>query len=201
MPNSTSIGCFLALLLSGCTALIDGPPGSSASGSVAPGSLAPPGSPGSGTPAAGEGPATPAGDFALAAGAGARARLWRLTEVQYRNAIKDLLNVTLTTEMPPDDGGDFGNRADLLDVSPGLLEAYADAAEAAANQLIPARLGELLTCQPLDAASAACVEPFIRSFGARAFRRPLEADEVASLLRLHADLTLQLDGNAGVSAV
>jgi len=64
----------------------------------------------------------------------------------------DLLNVTVTTAMPPDDGGgSFGNRSNLLDVSQALLEAYAQVAEVAANQMVPARLGELLKCQPVNA--------------------------------------------------
>ncbi|MEA2695857.1 MAG: hypothetical protein QOI66_128 [Myxococcales bacterium] len=74
-----------------------------------------------------------------------------------------VLNVTITTPLPSDDeNGAFGNRANLLDVSPALLEAYAGAAEEVANQMMP-RLGELLKCQPLNAASAACVEPFLTS--------------------------------------
>jgi hypothetical protein len=197
MQHRAVLVCLLSSLLGACTgAISDGR--SSAPGSGSPAS----GSPGSSNPGGGgSNPGSTAADFPLPSGAGAQPRLWRLTAAQYQNAVKDLLNVTVTTPLPSEDeAGAFGNRANLLDVSPALLEAYADAAEEVANQVMP-HLGTLLTCQPLNAASPACVEPFIRSFGARAWRRPLDAAEVASLLKLHADLTARFDGNAGVSAV
>jgi hypothetical protein len=202
MPRLSIVACLFSSLLAACTAVIDGPSEPPGSASASPGAL-PSAAGAAGTAIGGSGAsAALANDFALAPGVGAQPRLWRLTEKQYRNAVQDLLNVAVTTPLPGDDGGSgFGNRADLLDVSQALLEAYSDAAEAVANQLIPARLGELLKCPPLDATSAACVESFIRGFGARAWRRPLADDEVASLLALHADVTRQLDGNAGVSAL
>src|SRR5258706_1554343 len=126
-PSTTAIGCLFAVLLTACTGVIGAPSGLSGSASGDPGSP-PPGSgtPGSGTPGGTWMPATSSGAFDLAPGVGAQARLWRLTEIQYRNAVKDLLNVTVTTAMPAEDpGGLFGNRANLLDVSQALLEAYA----------------------------------------------------------------------------
>jgi len=200
MQGRTRILCLFSLLVGACSGSIYEPGATTAPGT--PGSPGSPGTGGPGTPGTGGGtnPGTGSGDFNLQAGGGAQPRLWRLTADQYRNAVKDLLNVTVTAALPADDAGGFGNSATLLQISPALLEAYADAAETTANQMMP-RLGELLKCQPLNAASPTCVEPFIRSFGARAWRRPLAADEVTGLLKLHSDLTAQFDGNAGVSAV
>jgi mono/diheme cytochrome c family protein len=55
----------------------------------------------------------------------------RLNRAEYANAIRDLLglNVDTTTLLPPDDSGyGFDNIADVLGVSPVLLEAYVSAA-------------------------------------------------------------------------
>jgi len=57
--------------------------------------------------------------------------LQRLNRTEYANAIRDLLalDVDATTLLPPDDSGaGFDNNADLLGVSPALLERYLSAA-------------------------------------------------------------------------
>jgi mono/diheme cytochrome c family protein len=56
----------------------------------------------------------------------------RLNRAEYANAIRDLLalDVDATALLPPDDSsGGFDNNADVLGVSPVLLESYLDAAE------------------------------------------------------------------------
>jgi mono/diheme cytochrome c family protein len=56
----------------------------------------------------------------------------RLNRAEYANAIRDLLalDVDVTSLLPPDDSsGGFDNNADVLGVSPVLLESYLDAAE------------------------------------------------------------------------
>ncbi len=60
-----------------------------------------------------------------------RPLLHRLNRAEYTNAIRDLLglDVDATAWLPPDDSGHgFDNMADLLGVSPVLLEAYLSAA-------------------------------------------------------------------------
>jgi hypothetical protein len=55
----------------------------------------------------------------------------RLNRVEYQNAIRDLLalEVDASTLLPPDDSADgFDNNADVLGVSPALLERYLSAA-------------------------------------------------------------------------
>jgi hypothetical protein len=55
----------------------------------------------------------------------------RLNRVEYANAIRDLLalDVDASTLLPPDDSADgFDNNADVLGVSPALLERYLSAA-------------------------------------------------------------------------
>jgi len=56
----------------------------------------------------------------------------RLNRAEYANAIRDLLSVDVDVSslLPPDDSsGGFDNNADVLGVSPVLLESYLDAAE------------------------------------------------------------------------
>jgi mono/diheme cytochrome c family protein len=56
----------------------------------------------------------------------------RLNRAEYANAVRDLLSldVDVTSMLPPDDSsGGFDNNADVLGVSPVLLESYLSAAE------------------------------------------------------------------------
>jgi mono/diheme cytochrome c family protein len=56
----------------------------------------------------------------------------RLNRAEYANAVRDLLavDVDVSSLLPPDDSsGGFDNNADVLGVSPVLLESYLDAAE------------------------------------------------------------------------
>src|SRR5688572_12222823 len=69
-----------------------------------------------------------------------RVTLRRLNRVEYRNTIRDLMGVDYKTdeEFPPDDTGHgFDNIADVLTVSPLLLEKYMEAAEKVVQQGVP----------------------------------------------------------------
>jgi len=61
-----------------------------------------------------------------------RALLRRLNRAEYGNTIRDLLDIELdvTSLLPPDDSAfGFDNNADLMTVSPSLLERYLGAAD------------------------------------------------------------------------
>src|SRR5687768_11217092 len=69
-----------------------------------------------------------------------RVTLRRLNREEYRNTIRDLMGVDYRTdeEFPPDDTGyGFDNIADVLTVSPLLLEKYMQAAETIVSQAVP----------------------------------------------------------------
>ena len=69
-----------------------------------------------------------------------RVTLRRLNRVEYRNTIRDLLGVDYATdeEFPADDTGHgFDNIADVLTVSPMLLEKYVDAAQVIVDRAVP----------------------------------------------------------------
>lgn len=117
-------------------------------------------------------------------------RMVRLTHEQYDTTVSDLLGGPTT---PSDDFlGDptvagFHNNAEALVVSDRLARDYRRAAEDLAGSFMadPERLAAVLPC---DAASgdASCAEAFIRSFGRRAYRRPLTDDELQKYGALYA---------------
>ncbi len=66
--------------------------------------------------------------------------LRRLNRVEYRNTVRDLMGVDYetNTEFPPDDTGHgFDNMADVLTVSPLLMEKYLAAAKSIVAQAVP----------------------------------------------------------------
>jgi len=70
-----------------------------------------------------------------------RVTVRRLNRVEYRNTVRALLGVEFdtTAEFPPDDTGrGFDNIADVLTVSPMLLEKYLAAAQVIVNRAVPA---------------------------------------------------------------
>ena len=71
-----------------------------------------------------------------------RVTVRRLNRVEYRNTIRDLTGVDYDTqkEFPADDTGQgFDTIADVLTISPLLLEKYLDAAQSVVGQFVPTR--------------------------------------------------------------
>lgn len=114
----------------------------------------------------------------------------RLTRVEYNNTIYQLLGDASqpANAFPPDEeAGGFDNQAVVLVVSPLLAEHYMNAAETLATTHTPALMQQLPKCGGAGIVPADCeadAAEFIRSFGKRAFRRPLTDDEVLA----HVDL-------------
>jgi hypothetical protein len=70
-----------------------------------------------------------------------RVTVRRLNRVEYGNTIRDLMGVEFNAEaaFPPDDSGrGFDNIADVLSISPLLLEKYLQAADMIVKQAVPA---------------------------------------------------------------
>lgn len=116
--------------------------------------------------------------------------LRRLTHSQYNNTIRDLLGdqSAPALQFPPEDFvNGFKNQYQAQNLSPLLVEAYSAAAERLARNAFQGgdRRG-LIPCKP----SAACRARFVREFGLKAFRRPLELEEqqrYEALFRREAD--------------
>ncbi|MBM3754937.1 MAG: DUF1592 domain-containing protein [Acidobacteria bacterium] len=112
--------------------------------------------------------------------------LRRLTHSQYNSTVRDLAGEESrpADAFPKEDFvNGFTNQAEGQSLSPVLAAAYGAAAERIARNAF--RGGDargLVECKP----SAECRDRFIRRFGARAFRRPLNGEEVARYTKLHA---------------
>lgn len=106
-----------------------------------------------------------------------RTSLRRLTHSQFNHTVRDLLGdqTSPADQFPPEDFvNGFRNQTQAENLSPLLIEAYSAAAERLAQNAF--RGGDkrgLIPCRP----SAACGARFVREFGLKAFRRPLEAVE------------------------
>jgi hypothetical protein len=112
--------------------------------------------------------------------------LRRLTHSQYNNTVRDLLgdHTAPANQFPSDDFvNGFKNQYDAQNLSPLLEEGYGDAAEQlAANAFRNGDTQHLIPCAP----SAECRATFVRTFGKKAFRRPLNAGETGRYLALFA---------------
>jgi hypothetical protein len=105
------------------------------------------------------------------------AELRRLTHSQFNHTVRDLLGdqTAPAGQFPPEDFiNGFRNQSQGQSLSPLLVEAYSAAAERLVRSAFQG--GDthgLVPCKP----SAACRSRFVREFGLKAFRRPLDAGE------------------------
>lgn len=166
-------------------------PGSSTAGSNAQGSV--PGSSGSTDPGAPPTrPVTPQafGECPPDAADPGPTPLMKLSTIQYRNTVRDLLEASgletvadeLTTRLAavPDDSSVAFRGLDKR-ISADHLKAYFDIAVGVADAATTgARLTTLAgTCAATTPLSTSCLNEFLTKFGTRAFRRPLSEEELA----------------------
>jgi hypothetical protein len=103
--------------------------------------------------------------------------LRRLTNSQYNNTVRDLLGdqTAPADQFPPEDFvTGFKNQYDAQNLSPLLEEAYSAAAEKLAQNVF--RNGDAHRLVPCDPGPA-CRDRFVKEFGRKAFRRPLDEGE------------------------
>ncbi|HTQ03555.1 MAG TPA: DUF1588 domain-containing protein [Polyangiaceae bacterium] len=161
------------------------------------------GSSGKGAPQEGPAADAPAPICAAPDGTLGTAPLRRLTGFEYGRTLADLTGAdpSVASELVPDEESfGFDDQADTYSISTLHASKYFDVATSAATTLVAdtARLSAFAGCDPT--ADAACVEPFVRAFGRRAYRRSLTDDEVAAMVAL--DQVTASPGPAdGVSAV
>jgi hypothetical protein len=144
--------------------------------------------------------------FPLCADDPGPAPLRRATRFEYGRTISDLTGVaaSVADQLPPDEETlGFDDIAAAYSVSTLHAARYLDVAEAAAAALAASstRLTAVAGCDPTGG-DAACVDSFIAGFGRRAWRRPLDADELQAMLEVYADTAepTPVDGIAGVAA-
>ncbi|MES1172030.1 MAG: DUF1592 domain-containing protein [Bacteroidota bacterium] len=109
----------------------------------------------------------------------------RLTAVQYRNTVRDLLGVEADTSafLLDTTSGPFATNA-LLPPESSDVDHYRSAAEALASAAV-ANMAKLLNCNTTTTGEDACATRFITDFGARAYRRVLSVEEKAALTTLY----------------
>jgi len=108
-------------------------------------------------------------------------RLRRLTHSQYNNTVRDLLGdySRPADHFPPEDFvNGFRNQLRTQGMPPLLAEAYGAAAEKLAlNAFRAGDVNGLVPCKPTGGRDVKCRDQFVRTFGLRAFRRPLDEAE------------------------
>ncbi len=109
----------------------------------------------------------------------------RLNRFEYNNTVRDLLGDTTrpATDFPVENivlG--FDNNAAALTASPALIEDYLGAAERLATFAVENNLEGLVACSVAKHSELGCARRFIRTFGKRAYRRPLTDGDVEILL-------------------
>ena len=101
----------------------------------------------------------------------------RLTHSQYNNTVRDLLGdySKPADRFPAEDYIDgFKNQLSTQGMPPLLVESYSTTAEKMAlNAFRAGDVNGLVPCKPVSAADVKCRDQFVRTFGERAFRRPL----------------------------
>lgn len=129
----------------------------------------------------------------------------RLSRVEYRNAVRDLLpGVAYVPPALPLDQTDHGfeNAARNLSAPLILVEQHQSIAENMAETAVtnPATLQALLGCASWasPAEQSACTASFINGFGLRAFRRPLTSEEQATYTAFVEEMTATIDYEAAI---
>jgi hypothetical protein len=181
-----------SLLVFGCTgSIMEGPstgaPGggnpSSPGSSNSPGSPSSPGSgPGTGSNPGGGGPVPPT----PANSAPGVSQLRRLTVLEYRNTVRDLLGVT---DAQVDLAGDQQAMTSGYTTGAAITTAtdvrkLLDGADKLVQTAMPNLAGQV-ACIADAAAAEPCARQFIVQFGRRAFRRPLVDEEINNWLGLY----------------
>jgi hypothetical protein len=108
----------------------------------------------------------------------------RLTRFEYNNTVRDLLgdNSNPADVLPPEEEvAGFNNQAGALTTSDLLVEQYLKVAEGVSARAIGNMDALMEGCDPASQGSDACALSFIERWGQRAYRRPLEQEEVDRL--------------------
>jgi len=117
------------------------------------------------------------------AGPSQKVMLRRMTHQQYANTVRDLLGESYdpSSQFPPEDFVDgFKNQYRSQSLSPVQVEAYGLAAERLAGRaFLRGDSRHLIPCDYTGTATGPCRSEFVKAFGRRAFRRPLNAQELA----------------------
>jgi hypothetical protein len=136
-------------------------------------------------------------------GAEAPARVWRLTHTQLKNTVLDTFGfrVPVLETLPSESRLDgFANASERLSLSPVLLAYYDRGADAVADEVVK-NSGTFVKCPLAALGEGTCLGDFLRTFGMRAWRRPLSAVELGKLDKLYRSAALALSPEEGLKTV
>jgi hypothetical protein len=195
---------FCLLLAVACSGEIAAPSGSPPAG-TGPGGGDRPWTPGGGPAAGSGGDETVPGSCETGPAMLGQIPVRRLSRVEHQNTVEDLLYgmVLGMPELPKDpvESG-FENSARLLSAPPLWVEQSELIASQAAQAALadPATRAQILPCKSwtTPAEQTTCAEAFLSGFGARAFRRPLTADERQSYLAFIDEVSAEIDFEAAI---
>lgn len=131
------------------------------------------------------------------------ARLVRLTQTQYKQIVQDLIgeDINLPVRLEPDsrNAGLLAAGASSTSISTRGVEQYETAAYDLAKQLMDREdlWGRWMTCSPSGTTDAECAGEFVKEFGTRAWRRPLDEEEVARLVQIAGNAAAVTDSFYG----
>lgn len=152
-----------------------GSPEAAVGGSAGPGS----------SPGTGGASASPERPFVPAEG-----RLRLLTTPQYRESLRDLLEIEVQEDLDLESEARINGYAELAAASLTLSGVATEQLEQSAFELAHAAVADeeirrrLVVCTPSSAGDAECFTDFLTEFGRRAFRRPVTEDELERYTRL-----------------
>ncbi|XYI02814.1 DUF1592 domain-containing protein [Sorangium sp. So ce1128] len=114
------------------------------------------------------------------------ARIRRLTNAEYAASARALTRTATdpSGSFTPDSRQDGYTVNDAQRVDPVLAKQLAASAEALAAE-VKGKLAEFAPCADPSAQAESCATAFITSFGARAYRRPLDTAEIDALLSVY----------------
>ena len=174
------------VLMGACTADVSGGNHPTTTNPAAGGSSSTGGSTSTVTPTAGTSTTTQActDNVALAS-----ARIWRLTDAQYVNAVRQVFGVTSGPEVTEADSGaaDYTNLSELTAVNDGIVGRYQVAARDIARQAVKSHYATFMACGDTEV----CAQQFVRNRIARAFSRRLDDSEVIGYIDLYRKGVLQ----------
>jgi hypothetical protein len=149
---------------------------------------------------------TDCGPGSSAQGVGWSTRFPRLSHKQWENTMRDLLKLDrtsgLSTSFTPDVVTRFDTNAEENEITTNLRNDYETAAETLAKQVVTnsAQLAKIMPPN-LTGDTQAKGRAFVTSFGKRAFRRALTAEEVTAMTALFMKGSSLLGGDAVVAGV
>jgi hypothetical protein len=133
-----------------------------------------------------------------------RSPLRRLSAIEYDNTVFKLMGTeTVYSSVFPADtlGAGFSTNSISLDVGIRQAEGYMTAAEEMAAAAITNLGAYAPACDPAAMGAATCADTFIKAFGKKAFRRPLDAEEVTRYTSIFTTGSTGATYNDGISLV